>query len=182
MCDEYKPTARDFDAAKIYMEQDKIKEECLKAGERVPSEFFDRHRYRGPLQALLQVAWWARPPVLEIPNLPTKKDAIYVRVWFPTSNVIVKADLLKSAAFADDFEMVALLSFLQRNIGQVAYFVPLQRSPQGLSTLITMSSSTPLRNWCSPMPSSPPSRCFIKRRCSMTASPSLSTNFSAIGS
>jgi hypothetical protein len=28
MCDEYKPTARDVDAAKIYMEQDKIKEEC----------------------------------------------------------------------------------------------------------------------------------------------------------
>ncbi len=99
------------------------------------------------------------------PQSATKKDAIYVRVWFPTSNVIVKADLLKFAAFVDDFEMVALLSFLQRNIGQVAYFVPIQRSPKGLSTLITMSSSTPLKNWCSPMPSSPPSRCFIKRRC-----------------
>ena len=125
LCEEYKDTARAVDAVNIYMEQDKIKEECSKLEKEYPQNsstvidtvglyklYFKSPDGKGHLWKI----------VLEIPNLPVKKDAIYVRVWFPTSNVIVKADIMKFDAFADDFEMVALLAFVQRNIGQIAYF------------------------------------------------------------
>ena len=54
--------------------------------------------------------------------MPKDRTTLYVRCWFPTLNVIVRVDVLRIAEFADDFEMVAILSFVQQNFNQVAYF------------------------------------------------------------
>ena len=55
--------------------------------------------------------------VQESPNftLPDYKS-IYVRCWFPALNVVVRVDVLAVAAFADEFEMVAIIAYVNENL------------------------------------------------------------------
>ena len=58
--------------------------------------------------------------VQETPNfiLPEYKS-IYVRWWFPALNVVVKVDVLAVDAFADEFEMVAIIAYVNENLSFV---------------------------------------------------------------
>ena len=58
----------------------------------------------------------------EFPKLTEDHGSILVMCWFPTPNVFVWVDLLKVADYADAFEKIALLSFLQTNYDDVANF------------------------------------------------------------
>ena len=50
--------------------------------------------------------------------LPDHKS-IYVRCWFPALNVVVKVDVLAVAAFANAFEMVAIIAYVNENLSFV---------------------------------------------------------------
>ena len=49
----------------------------------------------------------------DYPKFTAINTILYVRIWFPSLNHIMKLDVLKIAPFADDFEMIAYLSLLQ---------------------------------------------------------------------
>jgi len=61
--------------------------------------------------------------VQETPNF-TQPDhkSIYVRCWFPALNVVVRVDVLAVAAFANAFEMVAIIAYVHENLSYVANF------------------------------------------------------------
>ena len=79
----------------------------------------------------------------EHPTLKEDSSTLYVRCWFPTSNVIVKVDVLEVAKFADDFQMVAIISFLQENLSHVANFN--KDKTADLKKYATMAGDDPLR-------------------------------------
>lgn len=125
MRDRYSMIAEGVKDADIYKEIDKIKKEANRLHKQDPQctqilinnkTLYDMY-FKS--EDGVSCEWKI---VQEFPHLPKDKTTLYVRCWFPTSNVIVRVDVLRIAEFADDFEMVAILSFVQKNFNQVAYF------------------------------------------------------------
>lgn len=125
MTDRYSLIAEGVKDADIYKEIDKIKKEANRLHKQDPQctqilinnkTLYDMY-FKS--EDGVSCEWKI---VQEFPHLPKDRTTLYVRCWFPTSNVIVRVDVLRIAEFADDFEMVAILSFVQKNFNQVAYF------------------------------------------------------------